>query len=172
MGLSRDRSSAAQTVIFRGVNLQMAAISLIISAAALVGVLISLVYQSRQTRLSREENMRAYHRELIGVAIQDPSLRVCWGGTVAGLPEEKARQIMFTNLIVSWWHSSYIMKDATDGELSLNLESFFRGDAGKEYWGMTRSGWRRLAEASRSARKRRFVEIVDAKYAAAEGRRP
>ncbi|MER5472817.1 DUF6082 family protein [Streptomyces sp. NPDC002685] len=145
----------------------MALVSLVISAAALVGVLISLVYQSRQTRYSREENMRAHHRELLGMVIQDPSLRVCWGGTMDGLPEEKARQITFANMIVSWWQSSYVVKDVTDGQLSLNLESFFRGEIGREYWALSRTGWRDLAEATRSARKKRFVEIVDAKYESA-----
>ncbi|MEV0553143.1 DUF6082 family protein [Streptomyces sp. NPDC050597] len=154
-----------------GASLLIAIISLIISAAALVGVTVSLIYQSRQTKISREENMRVYHRELLSMAINDPVLRVCWGGDVANLPEEKARQVMFSNMIVNWWQSAYIVKDSTDEQLALLLDTFFRGEIGREYWALTAESWRRLSKAADSKRKNRFVSIVDERYRAAMAQR-
>ncbi|MFC8126219.1 DUF6082 family protein [Streptomyces sp. NPDC057302] len=142
----------------------VAATSLVISAAALLGVVLSLVYQSRQTRFARDENVRAYHRELIGMAINNTDLRLCWGGVLATLPQEKARQVMFSNLIVTWWHSSYMVKDLNDEQLSLSLDVFFRGEVGRRYWLENGSFWVSLMGAARSGRSRRFVAIVNARY--------
>ncbi|WP_431312922.1 DUF6082 family protein [Streptomyces silvensis] len=58
----------------------MAVISLVVSMAALAAAGISLVYQARQTRFIREEIMRSSHRELLGMTINDPTLRASWGG--------------------------------------------------------------------------------------------
>ncbi|MFH8793844.1 DUF6082 family protein [Streptomyces sp. NPDC017941] len=145
----------------------MAIISLMVSAAALVAAGLSLVYQARQTRLVKDESMRSSHRELLGMALNDPTLRASWGGTIAELPEETARQSMFANLIVTWWNSGYVINDMTDGQLSLLLESFFRGEVGRRYWSMAGQGWRDAAQLSKSKRQRRFVSIVDAKYESA-----
>lgn len=74
---------------------------------------------------------------------------------------------MFANLIVTWWNSGYMIKDMTDGQLSLLLESFFRGEVGREYWRMAGQGWRDAARLSKFKRQKRFVSIVDAKYQSA-----
>ncbi|MEU6761719.1 DUF6082 family protein [Streptomyces sp. NPDC046853] len=142
----------------------VAAVSLTISIFALLGVVLSLVYQSRQTRLSREESVRAYHRDLIGMAIEDSELRVCWGGDLATVPQEEARQIMFTNLIVTWWHSCYIVKDLNDEQLSLTLDIFFKGEVGRRYWLKNRAFWTDLMREANSGKSKRFVSIVDARY--------
>ncbi|MFG2650956.1 DUF6082 family protein [Streptomyces sp. NPDC048436] len=147
--------------------LSVAVISLVVSVAALVAAGLSLVYQAQQTRLVRDESMRNHHRELLAMALDDPDLRVSWGGTIAELPEETARQSMFANLIVTWWNSGYMIKDMSDGQLSLLLDSFFRGEVGREYWGRAGQGWRDAAQLSKSKRQKRFVSIVEAKYQSA-----
>ena len=98
------------------------------------------------------------------MAINDSDLRVCWGGQLSTLPQEEARQVMFANLIVTWWHSSYIVKDLNDAQLSLTLDVFFRGEVGRRYWIQNRSFWVDLMGAARSGRSRRFVSIVNARY--------
>ncbi|WP_051854548.1 DUF6082 family protein [Streptomyces sp. NRRL B-1347] len=143
----------------------MAVVSLFISAAALAGIALSLIYQSRQTRLSREESMRASHRELLVMSINDNVLRPCWGSPLAELPEEKARQMLFANLIVSWWHSAYLIKETKDRQLRILCYGFFQGDVGREYWARARAGWSDLAAAGASAQTKRFVAIADEEYA-------
>ncbi len=144
----------------------MALLSLIISAAALVGVAVSLIYQSRQTRLSREENMRASHRELLVMSINDEILRPGWGSPLAELPDATARQMLFSNLIVSWWHSAYMIKETTDQQVSLLFRDFFQGEISRAYWGRARAGWHELARAGNSAKTRRFVALANEEYRA------
>ncbi|MFD6432615.1 DUF6082 family protein [Streptomyces venezuelae] len=105
----------------------MALISLIISAAALAGVLVSLVYQSRQTRISQEGSIRESHRELLMLSLNDPVLRACWGSPSNELPNDQARQVMFANLIVTWWQTQYVLKELGEAELAISLTTFFRG---------------------------------------------
>ncbi|MFI8875486.1 DUF6082 family protein [Streptomyces sp. NPDC055243] len=144
----------------------MTVLSLIISAAALVGVAMSLIYQSRQTRLSREENMRASHRELLVMSINDEILRPCWGSPLSELPEVVARQMLFSNLIVSWWHSAYMIKETTDQQVSLLFRHFFEGEISRAYWDRARAGWSELAHAGNSSKTKRFVSLADEEYRA------
>ncbi|MEU5689701.1 DUF6082 family protein [Streptomyces venezuelae] len=142
----------------------MALISLIISAAALAGVLVSLVYQSRQTRISQEASIRETHRELLMLSLNDPVLRACWGSPSNELPNDQARQVMFANLIVNWWQTQYVLKEVSEAELAISLTTFFRGEIGRTYWNRVRPSWGRVAEAAHSKRKKRFVAIVDEQY--------
>ncbi|MGW0556313.1 DUF6082 family protein [Streptomyces sp. NPDC002926] len=147
-------------------------ISLVISTAALVIIAISLSYQSRQTNISQDESMRAHHRELIVMSMNDSSLRTCWGGEMPSGSEEKQRQLMFSNLIFSWYYSSYLTKDANDMLLKMNLNSFFRGEIGREYWRASRSGWMELTNAAEAKRKRDFLLIADSCYECAAAGTP
>ncbi|MFF1381717.1 DUF6082 family protein [Streptomyces sp. NPDC058308] len=144
----------------------MTVLSLIISAAALAGVAMSLIYQSRQTRLSREENMRASHRELLVMSINDETLRPCWGSPLAELPDVITRQMLFSNLIVSWWHSAYLIEETTDQQVSLLFRNFFEGDISRAYWERVRAGWGELARAGKSSKTKRFVSLADEQYRA------
>ncbi|QEU90313.1 hypothetical protein CP970_04785 [Streptomyces kanamyceticus] len=98
------------------------------------------------------------------MAIHDSDLRMCWGGGLAALPQEEARQVMFAGLIVTWWHSCYIVKDLNDEQLSMTLDVFFSGEVGKRYWRENRSFWTALMAAASSGRSGRFVTLVDARY--------
>ncbi|WP_030674332.1 DUF6082 family protein [Streptomyces sp. NRRL B-1347] len=147
----------------------MALTSLIISAAALAGVLVSLVYQSRQTRISQDGSIRASHRELLVLSLNDPVLRACWGSPSNDLPDDQARQVMFANLIVTWWQTQYVLKELSEPELAISLGTFFRGEVGRTYWSRVHRGWWRVAEATHSKRKKRFVAIVDEHYRLAVG---
>ncbi|OEJ59420.1 hypothetical protein BGM19_16915 [Streptomyces agglomeratus] len=121
-------------------NQAISVISLAISTAALVIIAISLSYQSRQTRMSQDENMRAHHRELVHMSMNDPSLRPCWGEGAPSGSEERQRQLLFSNLIFSWYYSAYMTRDVNDAQLKVNLDTFFRGEIGRAYWSAARSG--------------------------------
>ncbi|TGB14415.1 DUF6082 family protein [Streptomyces sp. MZ04] len=151
----------------------MAVLSLIISAVALLGVMVSLLYQYQQTRIAREESMRTYHRELSEMAINDPALRACWtGGSIASLSDEEARQALFANMVVSWWLSVYLIKEMTDDQAGLQLEEFFRENANREYWARNRMSWRRFTDAASSKRERVFIDIVEVKFHSATTQHP
>lgn len=157
----------ACAIFWEDIDKLISAFSLLISSAALSVVAMSLAYQARQTKLSREENMRTYHRELLLISINDASLRKCWGGgnsSIEARPEEEQRQLIFANLIFSWYAWSYSIEDITDAQLRINLTSFFRGEIGRDYWRSGRSSWMELVSASRFERRRKFALIADACY--------
>ncbi|MPY63271.1 DUF6082 family protein [Streptomyces spongiae] len=148
-------------------NQAVSLISLAISTAALAVIAVSLLYQSRQMKMAQDENMRTHHRELIVMSMSDSELRSCWGGDMPNESEGRGRQLMFANLIFSWYYSAYMTKDVTEAQLRLNLDSFFRGEIGREYWRVGRSGWIDLTNAAKARKKRRFPQIVEECYRAA-----
>ncbi|MFE0804182.1 DUF6082 family protein [Streptomyces sp. NPDC058812] len=143
-------------------------VSLIISTISLAVVAAALRFQSRQMKISQDESMRAQHRELIGMSINDISLAQCWGDIASHESNERSRQLMFANLIFSWYYSSFITEDVNEAQLEVNLRTFFSGDVGKQYWDQGRSGWAGLLEAAESRRKSRFLAIADRAHESAE----
>ncbi|WP_159083186.1 DUF6082 family protein [Streptomyces sp. P3] len=81
-----------------------------LSIAALAGVAVSLVYQSRQTAVTYAEAQRASHRQLVIMAIDDPELMVCWEPFTVPVTALDAKQIAYTNLIVSNWSADYRLR--------------------------------------------------------------
>lgn len=55
------------------------AISVILSALALGGILASLLYQARDSRNSHEQITRTFQFELIKLELEDPSLMIALG---------------------------------------------------------------------------------------------
>ncbi|MEU5539046.1 DUF6082 family protein [Streptomyces sp. NPDC020362] len=149
-------------------NQIISAISVIISAAALAIIAVSLAYQSRQIKISQDEAMRSRHRELVIMSMNDSMLQASWGGVpFPGVSAERRRQLLFANLIFSWYFSSYLLKDANDAQLRVNLSSFFQGEIGREYWSVSRSGWLELIDSAETKRKRTFSSIAESCYQSA-----
>ncbi|HEV2781669.1 MAG TPA: DUF6082 family protein [Actinophytocola sp.] len=55
--------------------------SAVIAAIALLGVMISLVIQSREAKAARKSARRAHHVEMMRMAMDDPRYMECWGRT-------------------------------------------------------------------------------------------
>lgn len=55
------------------------AASAIVSVLALVGIVMTLSYQARETKLAREETRRQAVSDLLKMAMEDPDLDECWG---------------------------------------------------------------------------------------------
>ncbi|WP_414930838.1 DUF6082 family protein [Streptomyces sp. Je 1-369] len=92
--------------------------------------------------------------------------------SISGLSEEEARQALFANMVVSWWQSVYLIKEMTDEQLALQLESFFCESANREYWARNRMSWRSFADAASSKREKVFVGMVEAQFHSAMTQRP
>ncbi|MER7171411.1 DUF6082 family protein [Streptomyces mesophilus] len=144
------------------------AVSVFLSAAALLGVIASLAYQARQTRIAHEETQRSTHRELILQSINDPDLMPCWEPPV-GRPVTRvqSRQILFVNLIVNSWRTDFRLRRTGDAAMTLILDGHFRGEIGRLHWQRNAAGWRAEAVAEGDRRSRRFVELADEAYARA-----
>ncbi|MFJ8493625.1 DUF6082 family protein [Streptomyces sp. NPDC094038] len=143
------------------------ALSVLISAAALAGVAASLWYQARQTQIAQEAARRDAHRELIILALGDPSLLACWEPPQTPMTATRRKQILFTNLIVTNWESDFRLGNLGEAALRDMFDGHFQGEIAREHWVTGGPGWRASAELSADPMRRRFVEIADERYARA-----
>jgi len=143
------------------------ALSVLFSAAALAGVTASLWYQARQTQIAHEAARRDAHRELIILALGDPSLLPCWEPPQTPTTATRRKQILFTNLIVSNWESDFRLGNLGEAALRDMFNGHFQGEIAREHWVNGGPGWRVSAELSADPKRRQFVEIGDERYARA-----
>jgi Family of unknown function (DUF6082) len=141
------------------------AVSALLAALALGGVVISLLYQARDVKTAREQASRAVHHELLKMEMEDPFymgiLAAPWG-LGAGLADyDSLRRNNFIHLWVSFWEGLYMLGDMSDSDVqsSVSTELFTSAD-GRRYWSSTRDA--KLSYAK--GRRRRFVKIVDQEY--------
>ncbi|MGW7410201.1 DUF6082 family protein [Streptomyces sp. NPDC054833] len=143
------------------------ALSVLFSAAALAGVAASLWYQSQQTQVAQEAARRDAHRELIVLALDDPSLLPCWEPPFAPMTATRRKQILFTNLIIINWESDFRLGNLGEAPLRDMLDGNFRGEIAREHWASGGPGWRVSAELGADPMRRQFVEIAGEGYARA-----
>jgi Family of unknown function (DUF6082) len=134
---------------------------------ALIGVVASLVLQSRESAANRAAFQRSIHNDLMSKALDDEALRACWGRTHFK-DSEQERQHIYTNLIFSFWHSMFEIGKLTDHDLRDVTSRIFNGAPGRRYWSI--SGPHMIRFHSSSRRDARFVEIVEQEYRKALGR--
>lgn len=148
------------------------AISVLFSAAALVGVVASLAYQARQTEIANDEAQRASHRELVLAAINDAHLMVCWEPGPLSMSLQTRKQLWFSNLILHHWYADYRLKRINDGALRVLLAGHFKGEAARRHWLAMADAWREYTTALGDRRAVRFAATVDESYATAVAEGP
>ncbi|MGH4017200.1 MAG: DUF6082 family protein [Pseudonocardiaceae bacterium] len=136
------------------------AISAVIAAIALFGVVASLVIQTREAKAAREQGLRALHADLMQMAMADPVYMECWGSYITENFDTE-RQFTYINLIISQWHSVYEIGEVTDARLRANAMSLFSGAPGYRYWQAGGSFWKEMYPGRRS---QRFYRIIDEAY--------
>jgi hypothetical protein len=147
-------------------------VSAIVSAAALVGVTISLRLQARQTELLQQQTARQFQFEILRMASDNPAFAPVM---VAALPaddrsHEAFKLHVFQVQVLRFFEYSYLSDQYSDSSLEHILEhEFFPAAANQQWWGRVRGYW--LTE-SKTGRSHRFIEIVDRAYAATESPPP
>ncbi|ONI74635.1 hypothetical protein ALI144C_38010 [Actinosynnema sp. ALI-1.44] len=142
------------------------AVSALVAAIALIGVVVSLIIQSREAKATRASALRGLHVDLLRTAMDDPVYMECWG-EYATDSFAAERQFTYVNLIVSYWRSVYDLGEVDDATLSVACGEIFSAMPGRTYW--QKVGPRRMKTAP-TRRDRRFYEIIDQAYRAAEHR--
>ncbi|MFG2491512.1 DUF6082 family protein [Streptomyces caniferus] len=137
-----------------------ASISAILSALAVIGVAYSLVLQARQARLEQIQTMRTFQRDLLLMAMEDESLRSCWG-PMHGLQGDAWRQHTYTRMIMAYLWMGAETGGIPGASIRANAEEILKSEAGREYWQRTRDRW---GLDARSARERKFVKIFDEEF--------
>jgi Family of unknown function (DUF6082) len=138
------------------------AISAVISGVALAGIAVSLFLQARELDLTREQMFRTYHLDLVRFSIENPSFISSWGYVpTEGSSLDDVRRVGYTNMIVSFWSTSYVTRRLDESELQLNFAQMFKGEVGRNYWEGSRDEWH---ESARDRRRKKFFNIADAEY--------
>ncbi len=136
---------------------------------ALIGVVVSLVLQSRESAANRASFQRAVHNDLMSRALDDEALRACWGPTTYEDAEQE-RQHIYTNLIFSFWHSMFEIGKLSEHDLHDVASSAFNGAPGRRYWSISRPHMMSFHSSSRT--DARFTEILEQEYRKALAREP
>ncbi|BCJ77686.1 hypothetical protein CS0771_72300 [Catellatospora sp. IY07-71] len=140
----------------------LGAAATLVSTLALGGVAVSLVMQSRDNKMNREQARRGFHLDLYAMALDDPALLECWGEVVPpAYTQEQHRQHVYVNQIVSFWSMLYKVDELPDDELRQLAAALFAGAPGRRYWNIA-GAYRKALRGTR--RTREFVRIVDEEY--------
>lgn len=137
-----------------------------LSAIALVGVALSLLYQVRQARTSNEQAIRDSHLQLATLALSDPDLLQAWSPPVAPVTLKRHQQHLITSLALGELLQRFRISHLSVEKLAVKLDGHFRGEIAREQWEREGPGWRRTMEAG-DRRDRVFVRLVDERYQAA-----
>jgi Family of unknown function (DUF6082) len=140
------------------------AISALISSLALGGVIVSLLYQARDGRTSREQSLRSVHHQLIRMEMEDPVLMKTMGAPW-NLPipaeSESVREHLYIHMWVNFWAGLYVIGEMPPAAVRhFARNELFNGQAGRAYWAAVGKS---MVDTS-SGRYRRFVQLFDEEY--------
>lgn len=139
------------------------AVSALISSLALGGVVISLIFQARDLRTTRNQNIRDLQHRLLRMEMEDPALQTAMGAPWnQSIPaeSEKIRQHLYIHMWVTFWAGNYALGELSDSAVRTTaINELFRSEAGREYW----TSFKQNALNSRG-KYRRFSQIIDAAY--------
>lgn len=129
--------------------------SALLSAAALCGVVASLVVQRRQVRQELAEMDRQQHIDLMKLAMANPEFLEVLDVNTAGSPY--ARQEVFLNLMMMYWLAVWELGVVDAGELRAMAADMFGNEISRRWWARVGAVW----VGTRGDRgRRRFVSIV------------
>ncbi|MFF7771739.1 DUF6082 family protein [Streptomyces massasporeus] len=142
------------------------AVSVLLSAIALAGVALSLLYQVQQKRTSNEQAIRDGHLQLATLALSDPDLLVAWSPPGTPVALKRHRQHLVTSLALGELLQRFRIGHLSVQKLAVKLDGHFRGEIAREQWEREGPGWRCTMEAG-DRRDRVFVRLVEERYQAA-----
>lgn len=136
----------------------LAIISTLISSIALLGVVVSLLLQARQLRVSQLQASRAAQLELVKMAMDNPKM----AGSLYGYndPETYSRWV-YLNWLLRYYELSYQMRDMTKASLKREAEALFKTEDSRNWWLMARGAYE-VAATTRRARE--FFVMVDVEF--------
>ncbi|WP_460855467.1 DUF6082 family protein [Nocardiopsis coralliicola] len=161
LGLSVFRGSDGEWQRLSAIGQTYGAISALIAAIALAGVIATLVLQSRENRRAVQESRRQAMSDLLMMAMDDPDLDECWGPVPTAEDAKTRRQQLYVNMIVTQWGVSYETGAMPEKRLRAVAREMFSAPPGRAYWEAARE--QRLAVVT-EGRLGRFNRILDEEF--------
>jgi hypothetical protein len=141
------------------------AVSALLSALALGGVLVSLLLQRQSARLDREQAQRALHVELMRMAIESPELQDCFGPFGDGLSELERRQWTYINQVVLLSEMRFEVGGVDEAWVRGSASELFGSPISRRWWAYVRE-----RRTTSTRRRRRLHEILDEEWQTATQR--
>jgi hypothetical protein len=133
------------------------AVSAIVAAIALLGVMVSLLIQGREVQQARKNARRGHHVELMRMAMDDPRYMEVWGPYLTDTFADEG-QYTYVNLVVAYWFSEYEIGQMSDARLRSTAAGVFVSVPGRHYWRSTGTFWRDNYSGRRAKRFHRVLE--------------
>jgi Family of unknown function (DUF6082) len=133
------------------------AVSAVVSAIALVGIVTSLVIQQKQNRVMEEQTVRQRHFELVRLTMDDPKFLDVWGARPD--VDYDPALLGFATLVVSHWLMLWRIGNIDEEALRRNATAYFAGGIGRDHWRRSGPGW-----STPDRQAERFVAIMDEEY--------
>ena len=146
-------------------NTTILVISELISSVALLGVVITLLVESRQLRTSQIQASRALHVELTRLTIAYPAI-----ASVAGpeIDRDDYQKDAFLRLLLETWELDYELKTVSAKAIQSQVRAMFKSDYVRTWWSTVASGvWH---EAAVAKSHEEFFALVDGECKAATSR--
>jgi hypothetical protein len=109
-----------------------------------------------------EAAVRGQHQGLMHMAIEDPELAAVWPGYGPEVPEERTKQYLYANLIVSFHCMVYMLNYYTDHEAEENICYLFKSRVIRDFWEDTREA--RTQNSPYGGKMRKFYELAESAY--------
>jgi hypothetical protein len=141
------------------------AISALLAAIALTGVVISIVLQIRDTRHSRWAQTRTRHYELMRMALDEPLYMNAFSWP--DITDDAKQLGAYINLLLALWEMQWEFGDIRESQLRQHLAGTLSTPAGREYW--VAAGVARMKYDTNTRRQRQFNRIAEEVYLATSG---
>ncbi|MBK3629806.1 hypothetical protein JHN59_34365 [Streptomyces sp. MBT49] len=118
--------------------------------------------QHKTVQRSAEAAVRARHIKLLEMAINDPLLMDCWSGYGPNISDDRRKQYLYCNLIVSHQCMCYELGYYTDEEVISSLRGIFHNEVMRNFWQATQVARDQIAQHGGSMRK--FYDLAELAY--------
>lgn len=144
----------------------IAVISELISSIALVGVVITLLLESRQLRTSQIQASRTLNGEIIRLAMDYPAIASVMG---LGISSDDYPKYAFLGLLVDSWEIGYSLKTMPAKAVRGQAQTLFNSDYARTWWVVARKAWN---DAATTKAEKEFFALVDGEFGAATSHEP
>lgn len=140
------------------------AVSALLSSLALVGIIGSLLFQSRDNQNAREQTTRTLQFELLRMAMEDPSLMTAGGAPWdLDIPSDSSsiRQFIYVQIWTSFLGGNYTIGELPESAVRyIAAHELFRSEAGRNYWAAVGQ----VQIVNSRGRRKEFFHILDDEY--------
>jgi hypothetical protein len=153
-----DRLSERDWQRLSAIGQTYGAVSALLAAAALAGVMISLVQQRRSAQVDREHVFRSVNLELTRMLLDHPDLLRSYDSRLGATTSSEQRINLYCNQLVLAMQMGYEIGSLDEHAVVITAREIFGSDHSRSWWSRVRQT--KLQEA-RNKEERRLMTLID-----------